>query len=285
MNSHISSEAYLQELRNRMEEVAALPSNHPDRLAMLEHISRIGGSIEAEWLALLRFDEELRIQLSRVVVPSGMRSRLLEIPRRASGHRRVRLLGPFLELLLGPRRLAVAASLGVIVFLALAVAAWKNDNLHEFAALAVAAHASQPELALVTDDWELVRASYREQMPIDPLRPKPPSHWTLIGARLTNFDDRAVLYSRWTDGDRTYSLSVYCAEQFRLPRQSEQRELIPRLLGEESGRRVVFWSDRHCDYVLVVDDATVPVHRFDAQAESESVVASVFVEPRHLLPI
>lgn len=236
-------------LRRRMHEVAALSHDDPERVAVVERIGQIGGDVEREWFELLQFDEELRVQLSRPSAPPDLRRRLLMIPDEQAEAAR-----PRAGRLRSWSRLAIAASflVAALATLFLFTSRHDRDGLAEFANLMATAHQSQPELALVTDDWDMVRASYADQMPFDPLRPETPAEWELVGARLTSLGGQNVLYTRWSDRGRTYSLSVYCAAQFDLPRQFDPRVLHPEFRDPDPDCRVILWADGHCDYALVI---------------------------------
>lgn len=250
MRSSDPADSDFEALRRQMQEVAALSHDDPERVAVVERVGQLGGDLEDEWLELLQFDEELRVQLARPVAPPDLRRRLLVIPDQqtqavgAPANWR-RLWG----------RLAMAASfllVGLTVLLLLLTSRPGGGDPTEFADLMVTAHQSQPELALVTDDWEMVRASFADQMPFDPIRPQTPPEWELLGARLTALGGHNVIYTRWSDGERTYSLSVYCAEQFGLPRHFDPKLVHPKFAAPDPDCRVVLWADRHCDYALVI---------------------------------
>jgi hypothetical protein len=234
-----------------MHDVAVLPHDDPERVAVVEYIGQVGGDAEREWLELLHFDEELRVQLARPVTPTDLRRRLLMIPDQQTGAVR-----PRVGWLRSWGRRAIAALFLVVglTTLFLLTSRPDRDGLTEFANLMMAAHESQPELSLVTDDWEVVRTSLGNQMPFDPVRPDTPAEWTLLGARVTSLNGRNILYTRWSDGEYTYSLNVYCAGDFDLPRQLDRKVLLPKLAGHEPHCRIVVWAEDHCDYALVFDN-------------------------------
>lgn len=253
------ADSSLGALRRQMHEVAALSHDDPERVAFVERVGQLGGELEHEWLELLQFDEELRVKLARPVAPPDLRRRLLIIPDQQS---------PGLEVPANWRhlwgRLAVAASLLVVGLAALLLLTSRpgGGDLTEFANLMVTAHQSQPELTLVTEDWGMVRTSFADQMPFDPIRPETPPEWELLGASLTALGGHNVIYTRWSDGERTYSLSVYCAEQFGLPRHFDPKLVQPEFAAPDPDCRVVLWSDSHCDYALVI---TGPLEDSSAQ--------------------
>lgn len=247
----------MEELRRRMNEVALLSHEHPDRQALLREISGIDGPLEREWLDLLREDERLRLELARVDPPPGLEERLLAIAREHPPRRRRWLLR-----WLAPLAAVVVVGLGVWVAITAVRQQRQEAALREFAVLAVAGDERRPELTVTTPDWQVVRASLQDQFPRSLDRPTEldPS-LSLVGGRAIMLAGNRVLYTRWQAPDgRNCSLYVFCATDFGLRRPLERRTITPRV--SPGGRvQVLLWTEGHCDYALVLEqvDATEAV--------------------------
>lgn len=235
-------------LRRRMEEVAALPAEHPDRQAVVREISAIDGALEREWLDLLRHDEQMRLDLARIDPPPGFEERLLKIPAQHGARR------PWF--LRSRRSLAAVAAtvligvLGTFAFLA-SSRAGRAGVISEVASLAMAGHESSPELAVLSADWQVLTAKLQGGVPFGIQRPQLDGGMQLQGGKVTTLGGKAVVYTRWTSGGKTYSLYQFCAKDFGI-RGVLQRQAVTPKVGD--GRcQVIVWTEGHCDYALVVD--------------------------------
>ncbi len=249
----------LEQLRRRMEEVAALPHEAPQRQAIVRQISQIDGGLEQEWLELVREDERLRLELSRVDPPQDLSQRLLAIPEQSRPRRRWLFL---------PRSLWVPAVAAVLV---VAVGVWAivttrshqhQRTLDDIAALTMASHETQPQLAITTGDWDTVKASVRGDLyfPVD--RPKLDPSFKLIGGRVVKLAGASMVYTRWQSGGKFYSLYQFCGKEFGL-NAPVPRQVIKRRLTPKTRCKVTVWTEDHCDYALVADGDTPPARAGD----------------------
>ncbi|MDZ4783275.1 MAG: hypothetical protein SGJ19_23760 [Planctomycetia bacterium] len=245
----------IEEFRRRMEEVAVLPHGAPERQAVLRHVSQADSTIEQEWLKLVREDEQLRLDLARAALPSDLEYRLLAIPGQT------RMPGRWLL----PRSLWLSAAAAVLV---LAFSLWgivaarshrQARTLDGIAILTMASHESQPQLAVTSADWEVVKTAVQNSVSFPVDRPKLDPTFKLIGGRVIKLAGTSMIYTRWESRGKTYSLYQFCGKDFSL-RAPVSRQLIDRQLTPTTRCNVLVWTEAHCDYALLVDGETAPQH-------------------------
>jgi hypothetical protein len=245
----------IEQLRRRMEEVAALPHEAPDRQAVLRLVSQIEGTLEQEWLDLIREDERLRLGLARVNAPPELEQRLLAIPRQSRPRSR--------WLISRSRWLSAAAAIVVVVLAVGAVVVTRSHRLErtldDIATLTMASHDSQPQLTVTSSDWDAVKATVNGALyfPVD--RPTLDPSFKLIGGRVIKLAGASMMYTRWERGGKIYSLYQFCGKDFGLhaplPRQVIDRKLTPK-----TRCNVTVWTEGHCDYAFVADEDPAPAH-------------------------
>lgn len=236
-------------LRRRMEEVAALPPEHPDRQAVVREISAIDGQLEREWLELLRHDEQMRLELGRLDPPPGFEERLLKIPAQHAQRRSWFSLSR--RSLAALAAMVVIGALGALAFFA-SSRAGRAEVVSEFASLAMASHESRPELSVVSSDWQVLEAKLQDGLPYDIQRPQLDGGMELVGGKVTTLAGKPVVYTRWKAGGKTYSLYQFCAKDFGIRGALERQTVTPKV-GGGGHCEVIVWTEAHCDYALVVE--------------------------------
>lgn len=235
-------------LRKRMGEVAALPPDHPDRQAIVVQISTIGGDLEREWLVLLQFDEQLRLDLARVPVPADLQEKLLKIPSNA-----VRSQGRIFR---NRRVLALAAAVLLALGIWAAVVVSRGNQpraVANVASLVAAEHELQPVLSVTSPRANVVSASLQQQVAYPVVIPQLPHDPQLIGGTVLNLDGHKVVYTRWNNGKELCSLYQFCGPDFGV-RHFAQRQKLEPAPGQSGHRCSVFmWTEGHCDYALVME--------------------------------
>ncbi len=243
----------IEQLRRRMGEVAALPHEDAKRLAVVRQISQVEGPLEQEWLELLREDERMRLELARVTPPPDLEQRLLAIPQQ---------IKPRTRWLLRTSRWVSALAAVLVIGLALwGVTAMKNHRLSrtlgDIATLAMASHETQPDLAVASSDWQVVRTALDGSLyfPID--RPKLDPSFKLLGGKVVKLAGASMVYTRWESAGRTYSLYQFCGKDFGINAPVARQEISPRP-SPKARCNVIVWTEDHCDYALVIDGETTP---------------------------
>lgn len=236
------------QLRRRMGEAAALPHDDPQRLDVVREIGRSRGPLEREWLELVREDERLRLELARVEPPAHLQQRLLAISREArSGQRWFRRASRWLY--------AAAAALVLAGFMTWGTLAYQSRarvarSLDQVATLTMACHESEPQLSIVTSDWQDIWSATHTAVhyPVD--RPMLDPAFQLMGGKVMTLGGSKMIYTRWQKDGRVYSLHQLCGKEFGLPLGIPRQEVRPGSLSK-ARCRVIVWTENHCDYALV----------------------------------
>lgn len=237
----------IEQLRRRMGEVAALSHDDPQRQALVQQISEVNGALEREWLELIHADEQLRIDLARATPPPGLEERLLAIPGQAGLRGRGRWI-------LRPSHWLSALAAVLVI----AVALWSLTGVTKqrearaidlVATVTLASHESEPELAIVSSDWNAIRSAFQQSVyyPLD--LPTLDTNLTLTGAKMINLAGNTMVHTRWERGSQRYSLYQFCGKDFGLSGPLPRQEVKP---ASKSNAKVIVWTEKHCDYALVV---------------------------------
>ncbi len=235
------------QLRWRMGEAAALPHDDPQRVDVVREISRTGGSLEREWLEFVCEDERLRLELARVEPPADLQQRLLAISREARSRPRwFRHASRWLYAMAALVLLGLM-TWGTVSYQSRARVARSRDQV---ATLTMACHESEPQLSIVTSDWQEIWSATHMAVhyPVD--RPKLDPSFQLIGGKVVTLGGSKMIYTRWQKAGRTYSLHQLCGKEFGLPRAIARQEVRPNSLSNPRCR-VIVWTENHCDYALV----------------------------------
>ena len=245
------------QLRQAMEEVVSLPTDHPRRQAVLRQIEREGKWARTDWAELVREEEQLRLELRNVAAPEGLRERLQAIPDQASvAHRRH-----------WSRHYRVAGMLAAacLVLAAILLVNLRPDSpsfeqaVQHVANLAVDDHLKRPELSITTGDPAQVASHLQPHVAFAIDVPSMDHALSLIGARICKFDERPIAHTRWRDRQREgkeHSVYQFCAADFDLPEQFiPMRIEVPAVPGRSQAYEVLIWSAGECAYVMVCEGA------------------------------
>ena len=233
-------------LRRRMGEVAALSPDDPQRQAVVRQISQVDDVLEREWLELIRADERMRLDLARITPPPGLQERLLAIPNQAAVRGRW---------MFRPSRWISA--LAAVLLLAAGLWGWTSVKKHQearavklVATITMASHETEPEVAMVSSDWEKVRLTFQPSVyyPLD-LPTMDPS-WKLVGATVMQLGGKTMLYTRWERAKERCSLYQFCGKEFGVNAPVPRQELKP---VANANVKVIVWTENHCDYALVIE--------------------------------
>lgn len=246
-----------KDLRRSMSEAAVLSRGDPQRQAIEAEIAREGDGAEQEWLDLLREDEQMRLELQRVPLISGLEERLLAIPDEIQRPRRLAMRwwmsGAVAALL------ALAVGIGLIHHLRRTSAF--SERIQRIAFLAMDDHISAHPLVIETSDRSAMKEhlSARVHFPIK--MPALPAEFELLGGRKCSIGAQVVAYTRWRRRQRDYSLFQFCPKNFDLP-DAFPRRIITRkesgVVGEPC--EVLIWAENGCAYAIV-GESNIPLYR------------------------
>jgi len=251
------SELDLQQLRQRMGEVAALESDDPERQAVVRRVAEAGPALEREWLALLREQERLRLALFRVDPPAGLHESLRRIPREAPRRRTFRLA------VVGSTLAAAAALLLAVSLLIQGPAApVEPDRFARVADLTLQRHLADPAVSVRSADYQQVEQALADHLPYPTAVPRLGEGFTLIGGGKISLAGKPAVYTRWLHEGKPCSLYQVCASDFDLPTAFGRKVVEPQFAQleslEQQGYRVMFWSDNQCVYALVAPASDGP---------------------------
>lgn len=231
----------IESLRRRMGEVAALPPDDPQRLAVLADVAAAGAWAEREWVELQQFDEHTRVALRRVEVPAGLSDRLAAIPSEAPP-RRLRL--PRLRPLL-----AVAAAL---LIAASVWTAWPSPayTAEQIAELAVAHHLKGYPTQVETTDIKQIETKFANSVSWDVIVPPMGEGMALLGGRVCRLAGNTIICTTWQKDGVRYSLYQFCPTDFNLSKADLAAHFrVPDSTGQFD---VDVWTNKHgCGYAKV----------------------------------
>lgn len=239
-----------EQLRREMAEAVLLPDDDPARQRIVRRVQETGDWAENEWVELLGMDERLRLELSRVAAPSGLRERLLTIPPTAINAGR------------SPRRRFAAATAAAGVVLLLIVMGWlsftdKPDEMRiarDIATLAATDHLRGPVLSVRSSDPAEVQAILARATTLPVRLPALGSDYQLEGGRICEFAEHPMVYTYWLREGRTHSLYQFKLEDFGLAQGLTDKDLLVAPSVTFPTQRVVMWSDGLCGYALVCEE-------------------------------
>jgi hypothetical protein len=223
-----------------MGEAAALPPEDDFRREVEAEVGAAGNWAKEEWLALLRFDEEMRLSLQRVPVPPQLQHALLTT---VDTHSRLR----------APRLLRRFAAVTLVFVLAAGALLLRHTNtstgtLHQLALLAMSEHFDRSELGMETSDPSDLERSLVGQIPFQVVLPELGDAFQLAGGRKCALGEHTVVYSLWSSGGRIHSLYQFQPQDFGLPSTIERTTMS----GNE-GCAVTLWTEEGRGYALVAD--------------------------------
>jgi hypothetical protein len=248
-------------LRQRMAEVACLPTGHPLRAPVEKEVAERGGEWPLLWQTLQGDDDAFRSALADVPVPPSLTERLLAIPDEAASPMRIAPSEP------APRwNLFVPFSLAAAVLLTIGlwVGVFRPSAIpHELAVKQIAMSIDDVEIAptVTTSNWSDVEGKLSSAVPFPVKTPTLRRPMQLVSAGAGMIAGRMpVVRSTWTDGGLTYDLFQFRAGDFGLTKPITRTELCPMLIAGRGAHncRIVLWTEEGRDYALVVDPGDKP---------------------------
>lgn len=245
-------------------EVACLPAGDPHRDALLRQLEGAPPKERQRWEEELALSDRLREELGRVDVPANLQARLLAVPAAE-----MQLVGEKAVVSKPTRRVfgmppRAAAGLVIVAGLAAAYLFTRKPAAPErldaavaksLAALAVQHHATPP--AVVSADPEKVKQSLEASgldVPVIMLAPEPGT--TLEGGGTCNFGGVKAAFTRWKNGDSTYTLYEFNGRKLGAPGIFYSVTQQPRELWNDQFQYQVFvfpGSQGKCCWALVME--------------------------------
>ncbi|MCI0434597.1 MAG: hypothetical protein L0271_13300 [Gemmatimonadetes bacterium] len=236
--------------RRALEEAALLPEADPRRREVVRTLDAVTDKQREEWCVSLAENEDLRLRLRGVEVPSGLLARVRSVRDGIVPARRRRAT-PLAGFLVAAAVLLVAVS----VFVVRSRGKGSADLLiHELATLAAMDHAARPELTIKTDDPDTLEAALRGDAPFGLNIASPEPGAVLVGGRVCSFGDRPLVYTCWVDAGDDVALYQVRRSEFGLGARWAPRDVdIPARGSPPSRCRVRVWTDAEFAYVVVHD--------------------------------
>lgn len=241
MNQHS-----LEQLKRDMEEVVALPDEHPMRAEVIERITQAGPEAEAYWLNLTQEDEQLRLMLKHVNTPHGLHDRLRSIPETADAITETQtVIYKYNRWISG---VAAILLIGVMIFIFAQPETLQATET--VAMMAITHHTNQAdELKVTSSDPRVVERTLSAGLHFNVTMPKMDPAYKLLGGGKCKFGSHDVVYTRWEKEGKTFTLYQFCKHYFGIPRELQQQTVKPKV---SSKYKVLFWSkDDICAYALV----------------------------------
>jgi hypothetical protein len=232
-------------LRRLMGEAAALPPDDDFRREVEAEVSSAGTWVKEEWLALLRFDEEMRLALRRVPVPPQLKHALLTTADTQSRRRR---FSWFLS-----RRVAAVMFVVLIASTALVLrqSSTNTNSLNKVALLAMSEHFGRGVLSVETRNPSDLERALADQIPFPVVLPDLGENFQLAGGQKCALAKHTVVYSLWRSEGHFHSLYQFQPRDFGLPDTIERTTV-----SGNGGCAVTVWTEYGRGYVLVANPSS-----------------------------
>ena len=235
-----------------LEETAILPEDDPRRLELERVLDDGSDSLREEWFAILSENEDLRLRLRGVEVPSGLVARVRSVREGNRPVLRHRSILPVASIFAAVMLLAAIISF-VIVLRGSAGPA--DSAIRELAMLAVMDHAARPVLSIETEDLDTLAVAIHSDTPFNLLLSSPEPGAVLMGGRVCKFGERPLVYTCWRVGGEDVALYQVRRSEFGLSAGLQPRNIdIPKHGSAVSRCRVRVWTDAEFAYVVVHDN-------------------------------
>lgn len=227
-----------------MGEAAALRPDDALRREVEAMVAAAGSWAEREWLALLRFDEEMRLSLNRVPVPPQLEHALLTTLE-TGGRSRPAARRP-------SRRAAATVLVGLAAGAALLMLQPGSTNhiLNQVAILAAGEHFDQGAVDVETSQPDVLERALADQIPFPVVLPDLGDRFRLAGGQKCSLARHTVVYSRWRSSGKPHSLYQFQPDDFGLPDRFRRTTL-----SVDDGCSVTLWTEHGRGYALVAESS------------------------------
>lgn len=240
-----------KEARRSLEEGAFRAADDLRRRELVHELEGMSGSQQDEWRAMRDENEDLRLRLRDIEIPSGLLDRVRGVREGSQGTRRRRIT-PLTGALAGVAVILVTAT--VLFFVQSAVSAATDARVYDLAVLAAMDHGARPELSVKAGDLDALQAGLSGDAPFMLNVSSPQPGAVLVGGRVCSFGDRPLMYTCWRDGEEDIAVYQVRRGEFDLPGGILATEIdIPENGSPVSRCRVRVWSDGEFAYVVVHD--------------------------------
>jgi len=229
-------------LRRMMGEAAALPPDDEFRRQVEASVAAAGNWAEEEWLALLRFDEEMRLSLLQLPVPPQLEPELRTIAE-TGPHRRPWFSWPAPARVAGIVLLVILVSAGAFLLQGRRAT---RGAIQELATLTMNEHSKPSPLGVETSNRGELERLLAGTVSFPVIVPELDGQFELVGGRRCTLGQKVVVYSHWSRSDRRYSLYQFRPDDFGIPHSMESTYIPGR-----SGCDVTVWTQQGCGFALV----------------------------------
>ena len=239
------------EARRLLEEVAVLSKDDARRRELVRELDGMPDSLRAEWYDILEENEDLRLRLRQVDIPSGLIDRVRAVREGSRGTRRRRVT-PLTGALVTAA--VIFSTVAGLLFVQSVRSESTDRKIHDLAVLAAMDHTARPELSVKTHDSDSLQAGLSGDAPFTLNVSSPEPGAVLVGGRVCSFGDRPLMYTCWRDGDEDVAVYQVRRSEFALRAGIPATEVdIPEHGSPISRCRVRIWSDADFAYVVVHD--------------------------------